>query len=110
MRGVIYVTDLGDGLGWNGSMPEPRRYALRIVVQQLGEPERYRLIAYSDAAVYRPLEFTSRAAIVSALRHLVADADENLLPAPEEAVRSRIVYTADVEVAELQLRDAGLTR
>ena len=90
-------------------MHTPRRHALRIVVQQLGEPERYRLVAYSHTAVYRPLEFTSRAAVVSALRHLVADADENVLPAQEEAVHSRIVYSVDVEVAESQLRDAGLT-
>lgn len=90
-------------------MPTPGRHALRIVVQQLGEPSRYRLIAYSDAAVYRPLEFASRAATLSAIRRLVADVNEDALPAQEGAASGRIVFTADVTVTESQLHNAGLS-
>lgn len=77
------------------------------MVQYLGESQRYRLIAYSDAAVYRPLEFTSRAAAVSALRHLVANIDENAFFRQDRA--SRIIFAADIDVDERQLRDAGLS-
>lgn len=90
-------------------MPEPRRHALRIVVQHLGNPQRYRVVAYGDAAVYAPLEFTSRAATVNAVRHLGTEINAEVLP-QDETVSSRIVFTADVHVTESQLRDAGLTR
>jgi hypothetical protein len=76
----------------------------------LGEPDRYRLIAYGDAAIYRPLEFTSRAATLSALRHLITDIGEDALSAPEEGGMSRIMFTADVNVTESQLHEAGLAR
>jgi hypothetical protein len=80
------------------------------VIQHLGEPDRYRLIVYGDTAIYRPLEFTSREATLSALRHLVPGINENVLPARDNAANSRIVFTADIDVAESQLQDAGLTR
>jgi hypothetical protein len=92
------------------SMPTPLRHALRIVVQNLGESQRYRLIAYSDAALYRPLEFTSRAATLSVLRHLVADIDEKVIAEQDEGVNPRIVFAADVNVTDSQLHSAGLTR
>jgi hypothetical protein len=80
------------------------------VIQHLGEPDRYRLIVYGDAAVYRPLEFTSREATLSALRHLVPGIDENVIPAQNKTVNSGIVFTAEIEVGESQLQGAGLTR
>ena len=91
-------------------MTRSQKQALRIVLQQLGKPDRYRLIAYSDAMVYRPLEFTSRDATLSALRHLVPEIKEDVLAAQDEAVNSGIDFTADVNVAESQLQDAGLSR
>ena len=90
-------------------MPAPQRYALRIVVLHLGQPQRYRLVAYGDAAVYRPLEFSSRAATVNAVRHLGIEREADLL-AERETVNTGIVFTADVDVTDSQLRAAGLTR
>ena len=109
-RWVIYITDRCDPILWNPAMPAPPRHSLRIVVQYLGHPHGYRLIAYGDSALYRPLEFTSRADTLSVLRRLVGDIDESVLPSPDEAANSRIIFTADVTVTESQLQDAGLTR
>lgn len=91
-------------------MPTPRRQALRIVVQYLGDPDRYRLIAYGDAAVYRPREFASRADILRALRHLVPGINKDAVPVHNKSVNSRIIFTADVEVLQSQLHEAGLSQ
>ena len=108
-RPVIYVTDPRDPILFNARMPRSGKQALRIVVQYLGEPERYRLIAYGDEAVYRPLELTSRAAMLKALGCLIDDIDEKMVQAEDES-GNRIVFTTDISVTDSQLQAAGLSR
>lgn len=105
---VIYVTDPRDPILFNARMPRSGKQTLRIVVQYLGEPERYRLIAYGDDAVYRPLELTSRAAMLKALGFLIDDIDEKMVQAEDKA-GNRIVFTMDISVADSQLQAAGLS-
>ncbi len=91
------------------SVPPGAKQVLRIVVQFLPEHCVYRLIAYADAEVYRPLEFRSHAAVTGFLRRLGRDIDEGVPPG-EASAGSQIVFSADVELTESQLKDAGLTR
>jgi hypothetical protein len=89
-------------------MPPSRRYPLRIVVQHLDEPNSYRLVAYGDAVVYRPVEFASRADLVKTLHHIVPDLDESVWPSHDNLSETRIIFTAEVTIDDAQLQLAGL--
>jgi hypothetical protein len=56
------------------------------------------------------VEFASRADTLRALRQLVPGINEDAVPVQNKSVNSRIIFTADVEVSESQLHEAGLSQ
>ncbi len=85
--------------------------SLRLVVQRRLEAHAlcYRLVAYGDGAVYRPLDFPSPAEVIKSLRPLLPNLQEGELASIHDSPHTQIVFTADIVADDEQLRRVGLT-
>ncbi len=91
-------------------MSGPGRYPLRLVVQRVHDANRscYRVIAYGDRVVYKPLELASLADVRKALGPVLPEVDAGALASLKDPDHSQIVFTTDILVDETQLQRTGL--
>jgi hypothetical protein len=91
-------------------MPAQNVRSVRIVVQHIYNDWRssYRLVAYGDRQVFRPLKFESLHDLLNALRSVMPDFDENSFLIRNGARDSYIVFAREVELSDSQLSTLGL--
>ena len=91
-------------------MVPTNRQSLRVVVQHIGESScgrsSYRLIGYSDAKTFEPVEFESPDDLLKILKAALPDFDAASFPKGGQPVTS-ILFADDVELSEAQLAVLG---
>lgn len=108
----MYVTDASLKEPYPSPMSGQPDLNLRIVVQFIaesaGNPSQYRLIAYSNARSFPALAFSTAAELVQRLEAAGIPAELRSQLDGETPNESKIVYSADFVLSDIQLRVLGL--
>ena len=91
-------------------MPQTSKRAILIVVQHTKDQRgwSYRLIAYEDSRTYLPLDFDVMDALVRTVRFALPDFAQSDLAINENAARSYVAFSADLQLDDGELFLLGL--
>jgi hypothetical protein len=92
-------------------MPIPHRYSLRIMIQRMidGRSSTLRIVACAGNRQFPDSHFSSKQALLSALRAVLPDFDDSALSFEvQEHAACSIVFSGEMELSYLQLSALGL--